>query len=241
MLSTTFPISISRVTVASRCWNGRPNAAARDPSVTRCCSIDSSRARLRPNISSACRNRVELPFGYPEPMRIDLDDGTLYVRGYVDRVDVEDGRTLVRDLKTGKAHPRTGDEAAPDHRRDVQLALYGMVLRQSAAEHGLPSEICAAYVHMDTHEPERAFRDDFADLEALARGWLAAARRLLASAAFPRTPDPDDCRYCRFAPVCGREPHARALRVLVETEEIAGPFRHVKLGTEAEASPRDEA
>ncbi|MEW6272277.1 MAG: PD-(D/E)XK nuclease family protein, partial [Thermodesulfobacteriota bacterium] len=77
--------------------------------------------------------RVELPFGYPEPVRIDLDDGTLYVRGYVDRVDVEDGRTLVRDLKTGKAHPRTGKEAAADHRRDVQLALYGMVLRQSAA------------------------------------------------------------------------------------------------------------
>lgn len=184
---------------------------------------------------------VELPFGDPEPVRIDLDDGPLYVRGFVDRVDVEDGRTLVRDLKTGKAHPRAGKEAAADHRRDVQLALYGMVLRQTAAEHGLPSDVCAAYVHTDPHEPERAFRDDFAELEARGRGWLAAARRLFASGAFPRTPDSRDCTYCGFVAVCGREPHARALRVLAETEASTGAFRDVKLGTPGEGSKGDAA
>ncbi len=184
--------------------------------------------------------RVELPFGYDEPLALDLEGGPLFVHGFIDRIDVEDGRTLVRDLKTGKAHPRSGKEAAADHRRDVQLALYGMVLRQLAGTLGLPTRVAAAYVHMDPHEPERAFRVDFDALETEARAWLSAARQLLANAAFPRTPDPNDCRYCPFTPVCGANPYPRALEVLNATTEVTATFDRMKAGTGDEPTGGDE-
>ena len=171
---------------------------------------------------------VELRYGYDEPLSIDLDEGPLFVRGFIDRVDVENGRTLVRDLKTGKAHPRAGNADAPDHGRDLQIALYGMVLRKLADRLGLPTQIAAAYVYMDPHEPERAFRDDFDTLESEARDWLSAARRLLGSAAFPRTPNADDCRYCDFKPVCGPHAHRRALSVLEDTRAVTEPFHRLK-------------
>lgn len=55
---------------------------------------------------------VELGFGRDEPMAIELPSGPLYVRGVIDQIDVEDGRTLVRDLKSGRSHPRFGKEQA---------------------------------------------------------------------------------------------------------------------------------
>lgn len=171
---------------------------------------------------------VELRYGYDEPLSIDLDDGPLFVRGFIDRVDVENGRTLVRDLKTGKAHPRAGNADAPDHARDLQIALYGMVLRKLADRLGLPKQIAAAYVYMDPHEPERAFREDFDTLESEARDWLSAARRLLGSAAFPRTPSADDCRYCDFKPVCGPHAHCRAVNVVEATRTVTEPFYRLK-------------
>lgn len=184
---------------------------------------------------------VELPFGYAEPLSIDLDDGPLFVRGFIDRVDVEGGLTLVRDLKTGKAHPRSGNEAAPTHRRDLQLGLYGLVVRKLTVTHRLPDRILAAYVHMDPHEPERAFREDFVVLEGETRAWLSAARQLLAGASFPRTPEGKDCSYCPFTPVCGDDPHPRALAVLDETSATTGAFRSIKLGSNASADGETES
>lgn len=183
---------------------------------------------------------VELPFGYAEPLSIDLEDGPLFVRGSIDRVDVEDGRTLLRDLKTGKAHPRSGDEAGPTHMRDLQLGIYGLVLRKLAGSQGLPDRIAAAYVHMDPHEPERAFREDFDALEVEARAWLSAARRLLASAAFPRTPRGKDCSYCAMTPVCGSDPYPRALAVLEETASVTAAFHRIKVGSSAAAGEGSE-
>lgn len=145
----------------------------------------------------------------------------LHVRGYVDRIDVEGDHALVRDLKTGRAHPRVGDEADPLPARDVQLGLYGMVARRLAAEWGLPERVQAAYAYARTAE-ERAFRDDHAALEKATREWLALAARLLAARAFPPTPVEGDCAICPFQPVCGPAVPGRAAAAAASA---SGPVR----------------
>ncbi len=57
---------------------------------------------------------VERSFGRPIPLELPVGGRTLFVRGQIDRVDVEGTHTLVRDLKTGRAHPRLGKEAGPE-------------------------------------------------------------------------------------------------------------------------------
>jgi RecB family exonuclease len=146
---------------------------------------------------------VERAFGRPEAVVLDAGGLPLHVRGRIDRIDVEGDHALVRDLKTGKAHPRIGDERDPTPARDVQIGLYGLVTRALAPAWGLPARIEAAYVYARTGE-ERAFRGaEYPALERAAQGWLALSARLLAERSFPPTPDREDCTFCDFRPLCG--------------------------------------
>ncbi|HEY6105624.1 MAG TPA: PD-(D/E)XK nuclease family protein, partial [Anaeromyxobacteraceae bacterium] len=161
---------------------------------------------------------VERPFS---GLALEAGGERLHVRGYVDRIDVEGDHALVRDLKTGRAHPRVGDEVDPLPGRDVQLGLYGLVARRLAAEWGLPGRLQAAYAYARTGE-ERAFRGDHAALEKAAGEWLALAARLLAARAFPPTPLERDCAICPFQPVCGPAVPGRAAAAAAGA---AGPVR----------------
>ena len=40
--------------------------------------------------------------------------------------------------------------------------------------------------------------------------WLRVAYRLLSAGAFPRTPNPDDCRYCPVVAACGEGAQQRS-------------------------------
>jgi len=140
---------------------------------------------------------------------LDAGGTPLHVRGYIDRLDVEGDHTLVRDLKTGRDHPRIGEEADPTPVRDVQLGLYGLVTRALAAKWNIPGKVQAAYVYA-RGPSERDFRKDHAPLEAAARGWLAVAAGLLSERAFPPTSRDEDCAFCPFAPVCGAPVQGRA-------------------------------
>jgi len=164
---------------------------------------------------------VERVFGHPDAVRLTSGDHTLFVRGRIDRIDVEHGRTLVRDLKTGRPHPRIGREAEPDAAIDIQIAAYGMVARALADAWQLPPRVAAAYAYVGRGASERAFRDDFHEvLEPAAVDWLRTAADLLAGRAFPRTPRLEDCRYCPFRPVCG-DAYGRAADVLAREEGLA--------------------
>jgi RecB family exonuclease len=146
---------------------------------------------------------AERRFGFDEPLRLSVDGPSLYVRGSIDRIDRSGRSTVVRDLKTGRSHPRTGDEIGPTPARDVQIALYGLVAEQLAREWKTTEEIEAAYVYVSGRgDEERAFRDDYGALKDAARSWLTVAHDLLRSRLFPRTPDCDDCGFCPFAPLC---------------------------------------
>lgn len=174
---------------------------------------------------------VELPFGSDEPVVLKVGGVSLHVRGYVDRLDVEGDHALLRDLKTGRDHPRTGDEAGPTPGRDVQLGLYGLVARKLAAKWGIPTEIQAAYAYPRNGE-ERAFRGDHALLDRAARGWLELAARLLSEHSFPPTPLADGCTYCAFGPVCGDATPARAAAALEDVDGATADFLEQELGEE---------
>ncbi|MGH8643535.1 MAG: PD-(D/E)XK nuclease family protein [Gammaproteobacteria bacterium] len=171
---------------------------------------------------------VEFGFGRDEPMAIELPSGPLYVRGFIDRIDVEDGRALVRDLKSGRSHPRFDKEQNPSPDRDVQLALYGMVVAKLAKKLELPPQVAGAYAYMDVHDPERSFRKDFAALEKIAGGWLDAASSLLRRGWFPRTPVEEDCKYCPFTVVCGPGVRELATRAVTRGGAALGAFAALK-------------
>src|SRR5699024_6183215 len=138
--------------------------------------------------------------------------------------------TIVRDLKTGRVHPRTRDAAEPDPKIDLQLALYTEVAKASATEWQLPPKIEAAYVHVDhlALNKERAFAEDIAALEAAGQTWLALSTRILRERLFVRTTDPDTCRGCAFAPLCGPRAAEMSAENLVDAVGTLADFRDLK-------------
>jgi RecB family exonuclease len=172
---------------------------------------------------------VERAFGQPVPVPLLAGRRVLHVRGRIDRVDVDGDLTLVRDLKTGRAHHRSGRESDPHPALDLQLAVYGLVARRLAAEWGLPERVGVAYVYVGRGVEERQYLGDFdTRLVPAAREWLALAADLLAAGAFPRTPVPADCEWCAFAPVCGERVYPRARRLLGAGQDPLGRFAALK-------------
>jgi hypothetical protein len=156
---------------------------------------------------------TERSFGEPVPVELALGGRSLFVRGTMDRIDVDGRRTLVRDLKTGRVSPRYGSATAPDHVGDIQIAVYGLVAERLAREWATPAAVGVSYV--GRHGEVRDFIGDFATVLAPgAREWLGLAGDLLGQRMFPRTPDKDDCTYCAFRPVCGDRVYERAASVL---------------------------
>jgi RecB family exonuclease len=172
---------------------------------------------------------VERPFGWTAPVELPAGARTLFVRGRIDRIDVERGVTLVRDVKTGRPKFRIGAEAGPTPTLDVQLAIYGLAAARLAAEWGVPDRIAAAYVYVGRAPDERSWRDDFHQtLEPAAREWLALAADLLAARAFPRTPVEKDCEWCPFTAVCGPGVYERSARLLAAGDPLMLRFARFK-------------
>lgn len=169
---------------------------------------------------------VERAFG---PVELDVDGKIVHVHGFIDRLDTIGATTLVRDLKTGRAKRR---KSAADVRPayDIQLGLYGMVAQVKADEWGLPSKIEGAYVYpADSSGDERSFTEDFDDLLTLTRSWVGTGVALLEARQFPRTPDPEDCTFCSFKPVCGAAANERAKELLATPTEALARFAALKL------------
>jgi hypothetical protein len=178
---------------------------------------------------------VERSFGRPAPVELTLGPARLFVRGQIDRIDVEGALTIIRDLKTGRSYPRLGADADPQPVRDVQIAVYGLVARHLAAEWRVPDRVGAAYVYVGRRTEERSYRGDFHDvLEPAAREWLGTAARLLAEHSFPRTPAPKDCEYCPFQPVCGDAVYERARTLLQGQNDALARFGALKRTTPEE-------
>jgi superfamily II DNA/RNA helicase/RecB family exonuclease len=172
---------------------------------------------------------VERGFGTSETLTLRAGPHSIYVRGYIDRIDVEGGVGVLRDLKTGKSKPRKLGEI--DCTIDAQLALYALVGRTLQSEWGLPQALSAAYVYpAGARVSERAFQGvDFELLVEKGARWLESTSELALARAFPRTDDANDCRYCAFKSVCGTDAQTRAEGVLAAGRPNVEAFRRTRL------------
>lgn len=179
---------------------------------------------------------VERGFGRPVPVAVACGGQSLFLRGRIDRIEIAGDRTIIRDLKTGRAHPRLGRESNPDASLDIQLATYALVARHLATEWGVPTRVSAYYTYVNNGAGERAWGDFEEVLEPAARDWLRLAADLLEARTFPRTPDATDCTYCHLKPVCGDGIQERAAQLLATGGELLARFGALKgaVVTEAE-------
>lgn len=151
---------------------------------------------------------VERVFGDHGGVRVETSSGPVRLTGRIDRIDVVEGRTLVRDLKTGRAQPREREHREPSVDLDVQLAIYVVVASQLASTWGSPGEVVAAYAYLDPRAPvrERSFVEDAHVLRSAGQRWLELAVALLRDGVYVRTTRRATCRYCPFRPVCEHSP-----------------------------------
>lgn len=165
---------------------------------------------------------TERSFGDPDPVRLDFEQGALFVRGAIDRVDRIGPQALaVRDIKTGRVYDLIDDPVNVG--RDLQVGLYTLALETSDPTAHVEK---AAYVHPSSvHEQERSFTGAQLDqLRQHTHDWLRTAHAVLAAGAFVRTPNASDCRFCPFVPACGdgvQQRSARKLARLPQSHELA--------------------
>ncbi|MBZ5537504.1 MAG: PD-(D/E)XK nuclease family protein [Acidobacteriia bacterium] len=170
---------------------------------------------------------AEQGFGYPLPIPLGLNP-KVYFRGFIDRIDEQPNGLFIRDLKSGRSHPRVGDESQPIPRLDTQLAVYARALEADAAFAG--KKIAGvAYVYAKTGgDLERRFEKDLSDLLSESQNWLMLSAQLLQHRLFPRTTNSEDCTYCPFTPVCGETANQRAAEKLSSATGTLESFREFK-------------
>jgi ATP-dependent helicase/nuclease subunit B len=140
---------------------------------------------------------LELRFGLgdDEPVIMDLERGTLRVRGAIDRIDQDLAGLHVVDYKTGSTFGY-GAEAFNGGRR-LQHAIYAHV-----AERRLGGEVVDGQYHFPTRRGQNeAFVYDRRTL-AQVTGLIDLLLDGVAAGHFVPTDDPDDCTFCDFAEVC---------------------------------------
>ncbi|MBZ5553754.1 MAG: PD-(D/E)XK nuclease family protein [Acidobacteriia bacterium] len=170
---------------------------------------------------------AEQGFGYPLPVPLDLNP-KVYFRGFIDRIDEQPNGLFIRDLKSGRSHPRVGDERQPIPRLDTQLAVYARALESGASFAG-KKMAGVAYVYAKTGgDLERRFEKDLSDLLSESQNWLMLCAQLLQHRLFPRTTNSEDCTYCPFRPVCGETANQRAAEKLSSATGTLESFREFK-------------
>lgn len=183
---------------------------------------------------------TEIRCGFPpDQICLNLPGRRIFIRGIIDRLDEREGRLFIRDLKSGKGHPREKDEAGPTPVLDSQLAVYALlidVLHEKDPKRW-PKVGGAAYFYADPRGAmERPFIDDLDNLLEKGRDWLAAVAGLIDGRQFPRTDDEDDCQYCSFVPVCGEQARGGAGEKLKHAGPLVKRFLDLKQQEAEEAA-----
>jgi len=148
---------------------------------------------------------LEWRFGMDDEMRIGAGDGSIMVRGVVDRVDDHGSHLRVVDYKTGGGYGYSSRSRVYNGGRRLQHFVYTAAVaelygrRVDAMEYHFPTRRGENRVRRyGTGQLKHGGRLVAVLLEALERGW------------FPATDSArDDCRYCDYQEVCGAETSGR--------------------------------
>lgn len=142
---------------------------------------------------------TEYDIGGEHPVELPLPGGgTLRLRGRIDRIDrLNDGLRIV-DYKTGRSWGHGGEAGTYHGGRRLQHVLYA-----AAVEHQMDA---ARVDRVEYHFPTvRGENERYAyPARHLTDGMHLVAElvKMPASAWFPATDDPGDCRFCDYRPVC---------------------------------------
>ncbi len=143
---------------------------------------------------------LEMNFGRAKQpaVNVELMNQSISVTGRVDRIDREaDGRLVVIDYKTGSPDGFGGPDTVFQGGRRLQHALYMAVARRV-----LGADVARSEYHFPTNrgEIQRLAYEE----KQLRRGRIVVTALLdmVRAGHFFPTDEPEDCRYCAFAPVC---------------------------------------
>jgi RecB family exonuclease len=144
---------------------------------------------------------LERRFGHDadEPVDIALPDGsTIQLEGAIDRIDeLDDGRLLIIDYKTGSHAAFSRDTGALDGGRRLQHVLYA-----AAASRLLGRDVAAVEYQFPTRRSENhRVRYDAAALQD-GLGVVTDLLDLVRNGWFLPSNDSADCRFCDYASVC---------------------------------------
>ena len=175
---------------------------------------------------------AELSFGHDQAVALNLDEETIFLRGAIDRLDqLLSGGYSLRDLKTNRL--RDLAEEGLSLKRDLQIGLYSLVL-ESGVLSGVEGDLEeASYLHpaLGGGSQRRFTGADLSNLKRRTQKWLSVAHKLLSQGLFPRTPNPDDCRFCPYRPACGdRAQEKEAVRLKESSSSgVLSDFLYLKL------------
>ena len=144
--------------------------------------------------------RFEMRFGAAPEVRFPLGEGSIPVKGFIDRVDrQQDGQLVVIDYKTGAPGRFEKDKrSGPFHGgRHLQPAIYAEAARQL-----LVAEVARFEYRFPTVRGEnQSVPYQQAELDA-ATGIIAGLMGHVERGEFIPTTDAHDCAWCDCAPIC---------------------------------------
>lgn len=190
---------------------------------------------------------LERAFGYDrkrgagEPLRLKIGRRTLPLSGMIDRIDRQGRTAVVLDYKTGRkktTHRDFTDPADFAGGTHLQPALYAEVVLQHLHAELEVDDVETGYL------PLRENSEEFtAPCDAGMRKTLAGIVDLILSCIgrgfFPRATDPETCRYCDFAALCGPRVTPASRRKLARPKgtcaDLADRWRAIREDAEVEA------
>ena len=159
---------------------------------------------------SASRDRTLVASEVGFDVAIEVPSGTVRLRGYMDRVELDvQGRVHIVDLKTGK-HPPSGSQLAVH----PQLGTYQLAVRAGALDEQLPERPPvggAELVMLRLDGPDGAkvpAQPALPDGPGWVEELLETAVRRIVGEQFPPTPQ-ERCDRCAFRSCCPAQPDGR--------------------------------
>ena len=131
-------------------------------------------------------------------VRVTHRESGIEIFGIPDRVEIDtDGRYLIADYKT----KRRIEHVDNDIDTCIQVVLYAYMMKYSR-DYRLPIAYCT-YRYLRYRRTVNCVYDDAMEQQLAKK--MMEVKTALDEGHFPCLPDEDNCRYCRFASICGKE------------------------------------
>lgn len=115
--------------------------------------------------------------------------GSAYIRGFIDRVDIEGDRVTITDYKSGRK-----EVSAKNAPQDLQLGLYALAMSLEYPDKEIYAQLY--YLRSDRLKGHLFSRDDLVSVE---ERFLGLVQDVINKNTFHFTPNKNICGFCDFA------------------------------------------